>query len=124
VASTALWPGTDIRIEINGENGTAIMTGERMATWKFREERPEDQEIRELGRGAVATAAGGPADFDFADHRTVIEAMVNAARGQGQPIITADSARKTLEIALAMYQSARTAQAVGLPLADEKVVWD
>ena len=40
-ASTALWPGTDLRIEINGEHGTAIMVGERMETWNFREERPE-----------------------------------------------------------------------------------
>ncbi len=124
VASTALWPGTDIRIEVNGANGTAIMAGEKMVTWKFREEKPEDEEIRQLGRGSVATAAGGPADFDFADHRTVIEAMTAAARGEAQPLITADSARKTLEIALAMYQSARTGQAVELPLKDERVVWD
>ncbi len=46
------------------------------------------------------------------------------ARGQGQPIITADSARKTLEIALAMYQSAKTEKPVSLPLADEKVIWE
>ncbi|HVN77895.1 MAG TPA: Gfo/Idh/MocA family oxidoreductase, partial [Terriglobia bacterium] len=40
-ASTALWPGTDVRVEVNGENGTAIMVGERMDTWKFKDEQPE-----------------------------------------------------------------------------------
>lgn len=29
-ASTALWPGTDVRIEINGTDGTAIVTGEKI----------------------------------------------------------------------------------------------
>ncbi len=43
-ASTALWPGTDVRVEINGEHGTAIMVGERMETWRFADERPEDEE--------------------------------------------------------------------------------
>ncbi len=123
-ASTAFWPGTDIRIEVNGENGTAIMIGERMETWKFRDDRPEDEQIRQFGRKSVTTAAGGPADFDFADHQKVIEGMVEAVRNGGEPIITAPSARNTLEIALAMYQSARTEQPVSLPLADETAAWD
>jgi len=45
-ASTGMWPGTDVRIEVNGTDGTAIVAGERMVTWTFREERPEDAEIR------------------------------------------------------------------------------
>jgi len=118
VASTAFWPGTDMRIELCGENGTAIMAGEKMVTWKFRDEQPEDEEIRNLGRGSVGTAASGPADFDFADHQIVMEAMANAARGLGEPAITADSARDTLEIALAMYQSAASNKEVKLPIVE------
>jgi UDP-N-acetyl-2-amino-2-deoxyglucuronate dehydrogenase len=72
-ASTALWPGTDLRVEINGENGTAIMVGERMETWKFREEYPEDAEIRQYGSSVVATGATGPADLGFRDHQVVID---------------------------------------------------
>lgn len=58
-ASTGLWPGTDIRIEINGENGTAIMAGEKIVTWQFKDERPEDEGIRQLGSAAQQTAASG-----------------------------------------------------------------
>ena len=47
-ASTALWPGTDMRIEINGVDGTAIMCGERIDTWKFRDERPEDADRKSV----------------------------------------------------------------------------
>jgi len=123
VASTALWPGTDIRIELHGESGTAIMVGERMETWRFRDERPEDDEVRKLGRASVATAAGGPADFDFADHQVVIENMAECARGNAQPIIPATSARKTLEMALAMYKSAAAGTPVELPVVDEESIW-
>ena len=123
-ATTALWPGVEVRIEIYGERGAAVMVGERMETWKFRDERPEDEAIRALGRENVKTAAGGPADFDFADHRVVIEAMADAARGKSEPLITARDARPTLELTLAMYRSARVGDAVELPLRDERGVWE
>ena len=122
-ASTALWPGTDIRIEINGENGTAIMVGERMDTWKFRDERPEDEEIRKLGSAAVATGAAGAADFGFHDHMAVIEDMAYAIETGREPVITLASVRPTLEWALAMYQSAKQGAPVALPITDESAVW-
>ncbi|HOQ30032.1 MAG TPA: Gfo/Idh/MocA family oxidoreductase [Armatimonadota bacterium] len=122
-ASTALWPGTDLRIEVNGENGTAIMVGERMETWKFKDERPEDEEIRRYGSAEQVTGATGPADFGFYDHQILIEDMVDAIREGRDPIVPADSVRPTLEWALAMYQSAKDGAAVTLPLADEEAVW-
>ena len=90
-ASTALWPGTDVRIEINGENGTAIMSGERMETWKFRDERPEDAGIRQYGSGAAATGATGAADLGFADHQVVIEDLARAVLSGGEPMITLET---------------------------------
>ncbi|HWQ56873.1 MAG TPA: Gfo/Idh/MocA family oxidoreductase [Bryobacteraceae bacterium] len=122
-ASTALWPGTDIRIEINGENGTAIMSGERMDTWKFRDERPEDEEIRKIGSSAAATGATGAADLGFVDHMALIEDMVCAIQGNREPMVTLSSVLPTLEWALAMYQSAKDNAPVDLPLADETAVW-
>ncbi len=122
-ASTALWPGTDIRLEINGTDGTAIMIGERMDTWKFRDERPEDIEIRRYGSAAVATGATGPADLAFHDHQVIIEDMAAAIAAGREPMITLESARHTLEWALAMYQSAKERAPVELPLPDEDAVW-
>jgi len=122
-ASTALWPGTDIRVEINGENGTAIMTGEKMHTWKFRDERPEDEEIRQLGSASVGTAASGPADFGFIDHMVLIEDMVDAIRTNREPVVPLSSARLTLEWALSMYKSAKEQSTVILPLTNEEEIW-
>ncbi|HEU0140364.1 MAG TPA: Gfo/Idh/MocA family oxidoreductase [Bryobacteraceae bacterium] len=122
-ASTALWPGTDVRIEINGENGTAIMVGERVDTWKFREERPEDEEIRTYGSAAVATGATGAADLGFQDHQVVIDDMACAILNGREPMIGLTSVRPTLEWSLAMYLSAKSGAAVTLPLLDESAVW-
>lgn len=122
-ASTALWPGTDVRIEINGENGTAIMVGERIDTWKFRDERPEDAAIRSYGSAAVVTGATGAADLGFHDHQVVIEDLACAIVTGCEPMITLESVRPTLEWSLAMYLSAKRDAPVSLPLLDEPADW-
>ena len=122
-ASTALWPGTDVRIEINGTGGTAIVTGEKMAVWRFRDEAPEDAEIRNYGSASQATGATGAADFGHADHKILIQDMIDAVREQREVIIPVSSVRPTLEIVLAMYQSAARGKAVDLPVVDDESVW-
>lgn len=122
-ASTALWPGTDVRIEINGTDGTAIMSGERMVTWKFREELPEDERVRAYGNEKQTTAAGGPADFGFADHQVVIQDMIDAIGEKREVVIPAASVRPTVELVLAMYQSAARGQSVNLPIQDDPSIW-
>jgi predicted dehydrogenase len=123
-ASTALWPGTDVRIEINGEKGTAIMVGEKMATWKFREEKPEDEQIRQLGSSTQATAAGSPTDFGYADHLVVIQDMIDAIREGREVIIPVRSVRPSVELALALYQSAARNCKVNLPVKDDPSIWE
>jgi UDP-N-acetyl-2-amino-2-deoxyglucuronate dehydrogenase len=115
--STALWPGTDVRIEINGENGTAIMQGERIVVWDFKDEQPGDDEIRSVGSGEVKTAAGGAADFAYFEHMYMVEDMLNAIKTDGTPRVTLESSRGSLELALAMYESADSdSELVTLPL--------
>ncbi|MBM3497897.1 MAG: Gfo/Idh/MocA family oxidoreductase [Armatimonadetes bacterium] len=105
-ASTAMYPGTDIRIELNGENGTAVMVGERVVQWQFREEQPEDEEIRRIGSEAAQTAATGAAAFGHAEHARLIADMLDAIREGRDPYVTVESGRQTLATALAMYESA------------------
>jgi predicted dehydrogenase len=123
-ASTALWPGSDVRIELNGSDGTASMAGERMATWQFRDERPEDAEIRRYGDAAQATAARGPADFGHADHQVVIQDVADAIREGRDVLIPVESVRHTVEIVLALYQSAARRCPVELPVEDDESAWE
>jgi predicted dehydrogenase len=122
-ASTALWPGTDVRIEINGTDGTAIMSGEKMQFWKFRTEQPDDEQIRQYGSAAQRTAAGGAADFGYADHQVVIQDLIDAVREKREVIIPVSSVRPTLEIVLAMYQSAARNTSIMLPVQDDDTIW-
>ena len=115
--STALWPGTDVRIEINGENGTAVMQGERIVVWDFRDEQPDDDDIRSVGSEETKTAAGGAADFAYFEHMYMVEDMLNAIKTGGSPRVTLESSRGSLELALAMYKSADSdSELVTLPL--------
>ena len=123
-ASTALWPGTDIRIEINGTNGTAIMVGEKVETWKFRDEKPKDEEIRSYGSAAQATGAGGAADFGYYDHMVVVQDLVDAVSKNREVIIPVTSVRNTVELMLAMYQSDAYNKPVEFPVKDDESIWD
>jgi predicted dehydrogenase len=121
--STALWPGTDVRIEINGSNGTAVMIGEKIQTWKFRDERPEDEQIRTFGDSSQATGASGAADWGHRDHSVVVQDMIDCIKSDRDVVIPVTSVRPTLEIVLAMYQSAKHNRPVSLPISDDDV-WD
>jgi len=115
-ASTALWPGRPPRIEVNGMDGTAITEGEVVLAWDFRDDKPEDEEIRQIGRGTVAAGGTGAADLSYEEHMWLIDDMVDAINEDRDPYITAENARHTLEIALAMYKSADSGEPVELPL--------
>ena len=121
--STALWPGTDIRIELNGTEGTAIMVGETIETWKVRDERPEDEEIRNLGDASQATGAGGAADFGHVDHTVVVQDMVDCIGTDNEVVIPVKEVRPSLEIILAMYQSAASGAPVEWPVFDDPSAW-
>ena len=121
--STALWPGTDLRIELNGTMGTAVMVGETIQTWKFKDERPEDTQMRTIGNAGQATGAGGAADLGYRDHMVVVQDMIDCIASGREVVIPVSSVRPTLEIVLAMYQSAKQNRPVTLPVYDDDGVW-
>ncbi len=121
--STALWPGMDIRIEMHGTDGTAVMVGEKIQTWIFKDERPEDEHIRALGNSSQATGAGGAADIGHRDHMVVVQDMIDCIGSDRDVVIPVASVRPTLEIVLAMYRSAKQGRVVSLPVSDDDTLW-
>jgi len=120
-ASTALWPGSDVRIEIYGQRGAAVMQGAAFSLWQFQDSRPEDEAIRRAGDPNQATAGSSPTALASIEHQKIIDDCVDAIRGAREVVIPCTSVRPTLEAALAMYKSARLAQPVTLPLGDENI---
>ncbi len=122
-ASTALWPGTDVRIEMYGTEGCAIMEGAAMKTWTFKDERPEDESIRQAGDPGQATAGSSYSALPSEDHLFVIDDCVDAILDNREVCIPCHSVRPTLEIALAMYASARREKEITLPLPVDDDCW-
>jgi len=123
-ASTALWPGTDVRVEVYGDKGAAIMEGAAFSLWQCREELPEDEAIRKAGDVDQATAGSDPTALDSIDHQMVIDDCVDAIRENREVVIPCTSVRPALEMALGMYKSDKLGKPVDLPLADEEGIWD
>lgn len=133
MGTTAMFPGSPVRIEIGGENGTAV-SELGLKTFKFRQERPEDKELLErygspvperwkeklqaaggdellekLGIKKPAASGGAISAADVAQdlHKKNIQAILDAW-SQGRDAETCGpEARKAVAIILAMYESAK-----------------
>ena len=109
VGTTAMYPGSKVRIEVGGENGTAVSeAGVGLKTFKFREELPADKEL--IARiNATTDASAGSTSINQGQylHARNIEAILRAW-DEGQEAETAGpEARKAVAIILAMYESMR-----------------
>jgi len=112
VGTTAMFPGMPARFEIGGENGSAVQEN-GLKLFKFRDERPEDQELaRRLGPmpppSAGASVAASAAAMGMELHARNIAAIL-AAWEQGREAETSGlESRKAVAIVLAIYESVRT----------------
>jgi predicted dehydrogenase len=108
MGSTAMFPGMPARIEVGGENGTAVSEN-GLKVFKFREERPSDAEIQQrLAQGRTKAAGGaGSADIGLDLHARNIMHILGAWEEGRDAETCAEEARKAVAIILALYESAR-----------------
>ena len=120
IAMTSAYPGYARKIEIYGTEGTVVLEDGRIAVWNFKEEREEDKKIRESiakenspgAKGAASATAG----ITYEEHRRQIVDMIKAIKEDRQPLINGEEGRKSLELVLAVYESAKSGKPVNLPL--------
>lgn len=106
-ASTALWPGSLKQIEILGTEGTAVLQESDLTRWDFLHQLPEDHEIRNAGAISSGGGVSNPADISHMGHLYQIKDLLRAIQMGGAPAIDGPEGRKSVEIVLAIYQSAR-----------------
>jgi predicted dehydrogenase len=105
--STALWPGFARRIEICGENGSAVMEDDDITSWQFREARDEDDRIRGAREtSAKGSGAANPMSINFEGHLRQIQDFIDGIREQRPFFIEGSEARRAVALVRAIYDSA------------------
>lgn len=124
VATTASYPGSLKRIEIRGSQGTAVMEEEGIVAWDFAAKQPQDDEIRARLAGKTKTGGGAsdPAAIGHHGHTLLFQDVVRAIQSGTRPLVDGHEGRRSVEIILAIYQSAETGRPVALPLPSDPVL--
>jgi len=108
-ASTALWPGFARRIEICGENGSAVMEDDDIASWQFRVAAPEDDRIRAARESsAKGSGSANPMAINFEGHLRQIQDFIDGIRERRPFFIEGSEARKAVALVRAIYDSAKS----------------
>lgn len=102
-ASTLHYPGLPERLEITGQNGTAVFEAGKVKVWEFK----TSGEKVEMHDTPGDSGAKNPGDITSRGHAYQIADMVAALHEGRDPGITGEDGRKPLQIIQAIYQSAR-----------------
>jgi UDP-N-acetyl-2-amino-2-deoxyglucuronate dehydrogenase len=115
VATTAAFPGMPKKIEIHGNRGSAVLEEEELKVWSFHEMSPEDEMIvAQFGKTPSRGGAADPIAIGHAAHRAQFEDFIEAIQTGREPSISGRQGRRSVQIILAIYESAKSGQAVSL----------
>jgi predicted dehydrogenase len=122
-AATSIYPGYSRRLELTGANGTVVLDGDDLAAIDLKDVRDDERSVlSERGGGrpvdgasgaAPATAsAASPVVADPTAHVRVVADFIAAVAAHRKPCCTGESARQSVRLIEAIYESARTGGAV------------
>jgi predicted dehydrogenase len=108
--ATAFWPGYPGRIEIHGEKGAAIITGDRLTSWDvqhdFGEPAPVVQEVSSGASNPMAISVV-PFERQFLD-------FAEACRTGKKPLTSAQEGYHALQVVTSIYESCRSNRPVDI----------
>ena len=107
-ASTALWPGYPERIEIFGENGSAIITGDKLTTWNLRQDFGEQAPLT----SQIASGASDPMAISVVPFERQFSDFAEACQQGRMPLCSGIEGYRALQFVLSAYDSCRS----GLPV--------
>ncbi len=113
--TTASYPGQFRRLEITGTRGTIVTVEDSLSVWQFADEEPEDDTLRQTyqqidGGGG----ASDPAAINYQNHTRNFQAFLDALEGDRSSWISGEEARRSVQVILAIYQSAKEGRLVKL----------
>lgn len=120
VATTGAYPGVVTRLELLGDEGSAVVENDELTYLHFR--RDEDAPAGDYGAAPASKrpseaegARSNPVGMGNAGHALQIADMISAVREDRPPLVDGRAARMPVELILAIYESARTGREVVLP---------
>jgi predicted dehydrogenase len=115
-ASTGVYPGYLKRIELHGTRGSAVLEEEDIKSWEFADKARGDDAILEAMKNKKSSGGGAadPAAIGHHGHAKQFQDFVKSIKNDTTPAIDGPEARKSVEVILAIYQSAKTGKAVKL----------
>jgi predicted dehydrogenase len=117
-ATTAAYPGYLKRIELHGSEGSAVLEEEDIKAWDFMKKTRGDAGVHRQMSTSKSTGGGAadPSAIGHHGHMMQFQDFVDAIRKDRTPAVDGHEGRKSIEIILAIYQSAKTGKKVTLPL--------
>ena len=111
-AATSSYPGSDLRIEIIGDRGSAALVNDRIVRWEFAEPQPGDAEaLRDDGNAEIKVGSSDAKAMSNEGHRQLIGDLTRALIEGRPPLVPGAEARRALALVLAIYESARNGRA-------------
>jgi UDP-N-acetyl-2-amino-2-deoxyglucuronate dehydrogenase len=121
LSSTAAYPGFDQRLEITGTKGTVIVENGVLTRRALAGDGgTAATDGAAATPGTERTAAANPGGIDPASHAAQIAEFLTAIDTGREPAVTGDSARATLQVICAVYESARTGRSIAIPAPGEE----
>jgi len=103
-ASTVVKPGYPNRIEFHGEKGSIILSESDIVDWQV-----EGVEEPTLGSTSHTSGSKDPMAIGTLGHEMIIKDFIQSVEQNRPPLVSPDSARLSVELILAIYQSAGSA---------------
>lgn len=117
-ASTSCFPGLLKKTEIHGTEGSVTVEQDDILLWQFVKDTAKDKSIRKKFEKKVGGTGGAsdPKAISYAGHVEQLKDLIKAIETGSKPMVDGVEGRKSVEIILAIYQSAWTGKRVTLPL--------
>lgn len=113
--TTSVNPGEATRLELNGKLGTIIFTESVISRWAVAT--ADDTLAEELSLTPEETQSGAvsdPKNIGVLGHIRHVSDMIAAIESDGDPMVNGTSARKSVELILAIYQSSQLQKEIQL----------
>lgn len=110
--TTAAWPGLFMRLEVHGDQGSAVLQDSEIVYFQTADGQPLGAEDADTPR--VGSGAADPLSISSAGHRAQLQDVVEAIHQGRPPFVTGEDGRETVALLWAIYESARTGQEVRL----------